>query len=789
MDWIRGWLTPPPGKDEDQDGSVRVLYTVILIGTVGSLIGMVVQGLLASGDARASLIWYLPGILPNFFYLALLRRGYLKSVSVVYIAGIFALLLAGAITNGGFSGVFPWFHVFELVLMGLIFGTRGVVVMFALSALVAVVLTVGDAQGWVVPLARKGDAPGISFLLLQGLVGGVVAFSSRLRAEALEQARHARDEARHQRAALDNMLDFMAEPLAFVVDDGLIHRVNPALVNLVGRKDLLGLRLRDLFRAEPVEGEGVLYDVDGHPIDVAASRGQLPGTVDGGGSVWVLKDVRNRKEAERRLRHAAEASEAANRSKSQFLANMSHELRTPLNAIIGYAEMLREDHDDPGVVADLQKIEGSGKHLLSLINDVLDLSKIEAGKMELHHERFDVDAMCRELAGTVAPLVQRGRNTLELQVPADIGSMWCDVIRVRQVLLNLLSNASKFTSDGRIVLAARRDGHWIEFSVSDSGIGIAEEAAARLFQPFTQADGSTTRKFGGTGLGLALVRHFARLMGGDVVVTSSPGQGSTFTVRLPDAPIVESAAQATLQDLPRGEGTLVLAIDDDPVIHELIARTLETRSIRVVSARNGREGLELARSLMPDAITLDVMMPDIDGWDVLAALKADAKTKDIPVAMVTIVDGEARGKALGAAAWLLKPIDRRRLTQVVQSLVAFSGDVLVVDDDDALRELAVRVLTEHGCTVRSARDGRDALDQMRARPPGLVLLDLMMPNMDGFQLIEAMRVEEALREVPVVVLSAADLTAEDRERLSGASKVLTKGANPRDQIEVAIQRG
>ena len=792
--WAR--FRPPDFGDEDRNRSASILQTVIVLATIGSFLAMVGAVVARPANALLAVQWYGTGVVSNALYLTALRRGWLKLAGYAYLTTTFAIVVAGSFMFAGFAGPFPWLMAACVVLSGVIFGSRGAAAMGAASFGAGLVLVLAPAT-WLGP--PDDGSTFVPFALVIGVVGGLLMLSDRLLHDALATARTARDEAKHAQdqaernatlveqsgRALDDILKFMAEPLVFVADDGLIHRTNPALTSLVGREDLVGKPLAELFRGPAAVGEVLIYDVDGHPIDIAASCGVIPGAVGAGGTVWVLKDVRHRKEAERRLRAAAEAAEAANRSKSQFLANMSHELRTPLNAIIGYSEMLREDIDEPGAVADLQKIESSGKHLLSLINDVLDLSKIEAGKMELHHERFDVGVACRDIAGAIAPLVERNRNTLVVDVPADLGSMWSDVVRLRQVLLNLLSNAAKFTTDGRILLSAHREGTSVVFEVRDTGMGMPMEVVERLFQPFSQADASTTRKFGGTGLGLALVRHFARLLGGEVTVTSEVGQGSTFRVRLPDAPQVRHDALDAIADLPRAQGTVVLAIDDDPLVHELLARTLEPHGMRLVSASNGREGLEFARRLHPSAITLDVMMPEMDGWSVLAALKADPGTRDIPVAMLTIVDGEPRGKAMGAAAWLLKPIDRRRLLEVVQTMVGFAGEVLVVDDD-ALRELAVRVLTEHGCTVRSARDGQEALLALRAKAPGLVLLDLMMPNMDGFQLLEAMRAEPALAAIPVVVLSAADLDAADRERLSGATKVLTKGSNPRSQIEAAL---
>ncbi|MCB9685928.1 MAG: response regulator [Alphaproteobacteria bacterium] len=779
-----GWrfLQLPDLGDEDRNRSARILDALLLIGTTGMVLALVGTTLVSPSEAWSGMRWYGPALVSNIACLVAIRLGQARGVGIYYLGSAYLIIVGGAVVNGGFGGVFPWFLTFSLVLASVLFGTRGILAALVATTVGALVIAAADARGWSSPAPSEQHLL-IPFLLLQGLVGGVLTLAGRLLQSALDDARAARDEARLSRQAVDDVLQVMAEPLVCVGDDGIVQRANPAMTSLVGREDLVGSSVETLFRATPTEGETVIYDVDGHPIAVAASKGVIPGL-----AVWVLKDVRHRREAERRLRAAAEAAEAANRSKSQFLANMSHELRTPLNAIIGYSEMLREDARDRAARQDLGRIEGAGRHLLALINDILDLSKIEAGRMEIHRERFDVAATCRELAQIVAPQLERGQNRLVLDLPPDLGTMSSDVIRVRQVLLNLLSNAAKFTTSGEIRLGARRQGEVVSFSVADTGIGISPEALARLFQPFMQADGSTTRRFGGTGLGLALVRHFAHLLGGDVSVQSTVGKGSTFTVTLPDTTASYPGAEQAIAEMPRPEGVLVVCIDDDPMVHEIVTRTLESRGIRVVSARSGEEGIELARQLRPNAITLDVMMPGMDGWEVLEALKQDEATRDVPVAMLTIVDHAERGRALGASAWLLKPVDRRTLVSVVQSMVTFAGDVLVVDDDDALRELAVRVLTDLGRSVRQARHGGEALERMREHLPGLVLLDLMMPELDGFGVLEAMRSDPELSSIPVVVLSAADLSSEDRARLSHATRILAKGADPRGAIAEALFR-
>src|SRR6266849_5298911 len=427
---------------------------------------------------------------------------------------------------------------------------------------------------------------------------------------------------------------------------------------------------------------------------------------------------------------------------------MSHELRTPLNAIIGYSEMLQEDAADLGAeqfTDDLKKINAAGKHLLELINAVLDLSKIEAGKMELYLESFDVAALVRDIAAVIQPLAGKNANRLELRCPEDVGTMRADLTKVRQALFNLLSNACKFTDRGTISLAVTRetigDQDWMVFSVSDTGIGMTPEQLARLFEAFSQADAATTRKYGGTGLGLALSRRLCRMMGGDVLVDSEEGRGSTFTIRLPavvaDA-VEEAAAPAEAVDLsPVGIGT-VLVIDDEAAVRDLMQRFLTKAGFRVITASGGEEGVRRARELKPDAITLDVMMPGMDGWAVLSALKADPELADIPVIMLTIVDDKNLGYALGASDYLTKPIDRERLVTVLEKYRR-DAPVLVVDDDATLRELLRRILEGAGYTVVEAENGRVALERLRTLAPGVILLDLMMPEMDGFEVVAEVR--------------------------------------------------
>jgi signal transduction histidine kinase/DNA-binding response OmpR family regulator len=489
---------------------------------------------------------------------------------------------------------------------------------------------------------------------------------------------------------------------------------------------------------------------------------------------------------------AKEAAEVANRTKSQFLANMSHELRTPLNAIIGYSEMLQEEVEDlghAGFVPDLQKIHTAGRHLLSLISDILDISKIEAGKMDLYLETFDLATLVQEVVATIAPLLEPNSNALEVRCADDLGSMHADLTKVRQSLFNLLSNACKFAAKGTIALEARREkrheGDWIMLRVSDTGIGMGPEQQAKVFQPFIQADASTTRKFGGTGLGLAITRRFCLMMGGDITVQSAVGQGSTFTMRLP-ATVVhpkmlpaapEGGAAVSLPSLPDGAAT-VLVIDDDPTVHDLLQRFLAKEGFRMVATADGQEGLRLAKTLQPVVIILDVMMPGMDGWTVLAALKADTSLMDIPVVMLTIVDDKNMGYALGAADYLVKPIDWSRMTAILQQYRCAQPPcpVLVVEDDDALRELLKRLLIKEGWVVSEAINGREALAHVQASRPELILLDLMLPEIDGFAFLSTLRQHDAWRTIPVVVLTGKELTEQDRLQLhNNVTMIFQKG--------------
>ena len=509
-------------------------------------------------------------------------------------------------------------------------------------------------------------------------------------------------------------------------------------------------------------------------------------------------------ESMKEAQKARAEAEDANKAKSIFLANMSHELRTPLNAIIGYSEMLQEevqDLDEVSLIPDLQKIHSAGKHLLGLINDILDLSKIEAGRMDLFLETFDIATIVNDVVTTIQPLVAKNANTLVVNCPEDIGTMHADITKIRQNLFNLLSNASKFTEQGMITLTLSRHADngrdWITFQIADTGIGMTPEQMGKLFQAFTQADPSTTRQYGGTGLGLVITKKFCEMMGGNITLESEFGKGSIFTIHLPaqvqDAQIepptqniaLGEHANSLIAESPSLQTSTILVIDDDPTVHDLLQHFLTKEGFHVTTASDGREGLAKAKQLQPNAIVLDVMMPRMDGWAVLSELKAHRELANIPVVMMTIVDNKNLGYALGASDYLTKPIDRDRLTTVLQKYKSDKPSclIMVVEDDTTTREMMRRQLEKEGWRVTEAENGRSALEMMSANPPSVILLDLMMPEMDGFGFVSQLRKQEQWQSIPVIVITAKDLTEADRQNLNGhVETIFQKGSYDRQSL-------
>jgi signal transduction histidine kinase/DNA-binding response OmpR family regulator len=485
--------------------------------------------------------------------------------------------------------------------------------------------------------------------------------------------------------------------------------------------------------------------------------------------------------------------EAAARLKSEFLANFSHEIRTPLNGILGYCELLLRDEGQrltPHGRRDLSVIKGNANTLLALINDILDLSKIEAGHVDVVVERFELAGLVDECLATVSEYVRGKPVELHAQVAAEIAEVETDKLKLRQILLNLLSNAAKFTESGEVIVEARREGDSLVITVEDTGVGIPAEQLPFIFEKFRQVDGSPTRKVGGTGLGLAIVRELSRVLGGEVTVTSTIGRGSLFRVVLPGAlsreGVVrkpEAAAHAKAAD-----GALVLVVDDDPMIHQLVGKELEREGLRVVVAEDGVTALKIAREKAPAAIVLDIHLPELDGWGVLAELKRDPALARTPVIIMSVAEERARGFAAGAIDYLVKPFEPQRLAGLVmREIGAERGEVLVVDDDADTCELVARQLRAVGFSVASARTGEEALVRLRVTRPALVVLDLCMPGMSGFDVLSQLRAER--HDARVIVFTGKSLTAAEEQTLrQGMAQVVHKDGVSMDEIVGAAKQ-
>jgi signal transduction histidine kinase/DNA-binding response OmpR family regulator len=524
-------------------------------------------------------------------------------------------------------------------------------------------------------------------------------------------------------------------------------------------------------------------------------------------------EIRERKLMESLLAHhvkiadeARERAEDANRIKSEFLANMSHELRTPLNAIIGYSEILEEDAEEDGqvdLIRDLQKIRNAGKHLLNLINDVLDLAKIESGKMSLYFESFDITKLAEDVINTVQPVCSKNNNKITLSCAKDVGLMRSDLTKVQQSLFNLLSNASKFTHAGHIQLSITKEVNdagekIISFKVSDTGIGIKPDQLKKLFRAFSQADNSTTRKYGGTGLGLAITKQFTTMMNGEILVESEYGKGSTFTLNLPQiAQQFEDDITSSFEENVTPSGIFnphytktVLVIDDNHNDRRFLHRYLTGEGYNVALATNGQQGLQMALEILPDLITLDVMMPEMDGWETLVRLKNNPKLANIPVVMSSIIEDRHLAQTLGAADYLVKPVEKQRLVNVLDKHIGRDeqGCILVVEDDEASREMMCRMLVQEGWTVQSAANGLKAIDCIQAEQPLIILLDLMMPEMDGFEVIKTVSQNPNWHKIPIIVVTAMDLNTVEHGLLTAqVTNIFQKGKYNKQQLITEVQ--
>ncbi len=485
---------------------------------------------------------------------------------------------------------------------------------------------------------------------------------------------------------------------------------------------------------------------------------------------------------------AQAAAERANQAKSTFLANMSHELRTPLNAIIGFTRIVKRKAQgvlDVKQVDNLDKVLVSAEHLLALINTILDIAKIEAGRMDVQPATFDAAQLLEMCVTTATPLLKSG-VVLQKHVHADLPLVYSDQEKVKQILLNLLSNAAKFTHEGSITARAHRLDETLLLDVTDTGIGIAPDAQAKVFEEFQQADTSTTRKYGGTGLGLSISRHLARLLGGDLTLTSELGKGSTFTLAMPLRYGEKAQDEIAVHLIPLSRGSmtqrvmepanarLVLAIDDDSDVIYLLQENLRDAGYHVVGARNGDEGIQKAKMLKPAAITLDVLMPNKDGWQVLRDLQADPETNAIPVILLTIVDKKPLGYQLGATDYLVKPLDADAVLHALERVTKHNGGVapkrlLVVDDDPHALDM-VRQLLNDSYQIETAMDGVAALEAALYWKPDAILLDLMLPRLDGFGVLEKLRADARSKNTPVVILTAKSLSQAEVNTLNASAQ-------------------
>ncbi len=493
----------------------------------------------------------------------------------------------------------------------------------------------------------------------------------------------------------------------------------------------------------------------------------------------------------RELAEANEELALASQLKSQFLANMSHELRTPLNSIIGYSELILEEMYGPITEKQrdrLEKVNRNGKSLLALINDILDISRIDAGKMKLSLEPVLIPRLIDQAIAEANPAAEEKGLTIQVSYPTALPRVRADEERLRQILSNLVSNAVKFTKEGSVLIEAVADDEAQELAIRvvDTGIGIPPESHELIFDEFRQADSTSTREYDGTGLGLALSRHLARMQQGEITVISEPGKGSTFTLRLPLDEEEEAESQIT-----DPSGPLVLVIDDQPDAADLIRTHLVGAGYQVHTAQNGPDGLKLARELRPSVITLDLMMPEMDGWQVLEELRNDSTLATIPVLIVSIVDQTPVAFEMGARDYIRKPISSARLLDATRAALRSptSMPILIVDDNPDARELMSTMLEGAGHRLQFASSGDDAIAWLKGNAAALVILDLKMPQVSGFEVLAYIRSESTQPDLPVIIVTSKELTSEEMAFITQRyAEVLDKPGLGKEKLLTRIER-
>jgi signal transduction histidine kinase/CheY-like chemotaxis protein len=551
---------------------------------------------------------------------------------------------------------------------------------------------------------------------------------------------------------------------------------------------------RASFKSQPaipvemeVDGKPMHLQATLFPVEVARADGTSDGA-SGRAAAMLVADVTRQRAWETELEAARDDANAANRAKSAFLANMSHELRTPLTAVLGYCELLEEELVDAGadaLLSDLGKISINARHLLGLINDVLDLSKIEAEKLEIVEAQVDVGKLLEDIGVAAGGLMDAKGNSFRLERSSTARAIRTDELRLKQILLNLVGNAAKFTENGDVTLTVSDvpEADSILFEVSDTGIGMTGEQVAGLFTRFQQADQTTTRKYGGTGLGLALTKALVLMLGGRIDVGSTPGKGTTMGVRLPlggrGAP-AGSEADDERVNVPSGAASRVLVVDDDPGAREHLYRVLTREGFEVATCANAEDAVAKAVAFNPSAVLLDVMMPHMDGWTVLKQLRADERTADIPVIMQTLLDAEHVALALGADGYLRKPLSRASVLRALSRVrLKDAPSAMLIDDDRDARERLARVLRRDGWSVVEFADGKAALDALPDARPDVVLVDLVMPVMDGHAFVNAVRSRDEWADLPIVVLTAEDIASVEISALSPlTADIVQKGSMP-----------